>query len=118
MKIDVPDLDAAREETRDDRWPAGRRGETGPPEGESRCRCRGNAKANADEQALLRQARAEKLYRKQQYSRMAGLRETKAIDQNVVDEAARNLELAEATEMAATQSILKAQSQILGAKQI
>jgi len=75
------------------------------------------AKANADEkQALLRQARAEKLYRKQQYNRLAGLRETNAIDQNVEDEAARNLELAEATEMAATESILKAQSQVLDAK--
>ena len=116
VTIDVPDLDAAREEAR---MTVGQRKEElnlALAKVKAAKAAVETAKANADEKrALLRQAKAEKLYRKQQYDRLSGLRQTNAIDQNVVDEAARNLELAEATEMSATQSILKAQSQVLDA---
>jgi HlyD family secretion protein len=117
VRIDVPDLEATRKEKaitviQREKELQLAKAKVGAAEAAV-----DTAKANVKEkEALLRQAKAEKLYRQQQYSRLASLRSSNSIDQNVVDEAARNLELAEAREMAATQSILKAESELLDAK--
>lgn len=71
------------------------------------------AKSNVKEkESLLDQAKARTKYCRENYKRLADLRASKSVEQVVVDVAIREMEYAQASELAATAAIDKAKSEV------